>query len=175
VRRASEGELDNAPSIDKILALRREQAELLGYATCAELSLASKMAPDVSSVEKLIRELRDASWDTAVEELETLREAARAAGAPEAEDFAPWDSAFWAERVREQRFDYSEEELRPYFPLPRVLEGLFALTERLFGVRIVAADGEAPIWNPDVRFFRVRDEGGAPARRRPPPGPWPAP
>jgi len=160
VTRASLGDLDNAPLIDRILELRREQAVLLGFSTYAELSLASKMAPDVERVEELLRELRDASWEPAKAELETLREAARAAGAPEAEDFAPWDSAFWAERVREQRFAYSEEELRPYFPLPRVLEGLFNLTQRLFGVSIVEADGEAPVWHPDVRFFHVRDAGG---------------
>ena len=72
-----------------------------------------------------------------------------------------WDIAFWAERLREERFDYSEEELRAYFPLPRVLQGLFSLSERLFGIRVVAADGEVPVWHPDVRYFQVKDDGGA--------------
>jgi oligopeptidase A len=64
------------------------------------------------------------------------------------------------ERLREQRFDYSEEELRPYFPFPKVLEGLFALAERLFGVQFVAGDGEVPVWQEDVRYFRVQDAEG---------------
>jgi oligopeptidase A len=69
-----------------------------------------------------------------------------------------WDVAFWAERLREERYAYSEEALRPYFPLPRVLDGLFALAGRLLGVRVRPADGEVPVWHPDVRFFRVQDE-----------------
>src|SRR5207253_136834 len=67
---------------------------------------------------------------------------------------AHWDVAFWAERLREERYAYSEEALRPYFPLPVVLEGLFALARRLFGVVITAADGEAPVWHADVRRGR---------------------
>ncbi len=160
LQRASEGELDNAPLIARILRLRQAQAELLGFRTYAELSLASKMAPDVESVDRLLGELRDASWEPAQREIADLREAARAAGASEADSFARWDTTYWAERLREQRFAYSDEDLRPYFPLPRVLDGLFDLTQRLFGVSIVAADGEAPIWHDDVRFFRIRDESG---------------
>ena len=92
----------------------------------------------------------------------SARASAREAGVPEADDLRNWDVAFWAERLREQRYAYSDEQLRPYFPLPRVLDGLFALAERLFGVRVRAADGEAPVWHPDVRFFRVADEDGTP-------------
>ena len=69
-------------------------------------------------------------------------------------------SAFWAERLREQRFQFSEEELRPYFPHERVLQGLFELIQRLFGVRIEPADAEASRWHPDVRYFKVLDESG---------------
>jgi oligopeptidase A len=162
VTRASAGELDNAPVIERMLALRREHAVLLGFATYAELSLDAKMAPDVGTVERLLEELRAASFDAASADLEDLRVFARERDAPEAEAIQLWDVSFWAERLREARFDYSEEELRPWFPLPRVLEGLFGLSERLFGVRIEPADGEAPVWHPDVRFFRVRDaDGGA--------------
>jgi len=160
VTRASSGATDNAPLIARILALRAEEARLLGFASFAELSLATKMAPDVAAVEKLHEELRRVSHAAALRELEELRAFARAHG--QTEPLAHWDIAFWAERMREQRFAYSEEELRPYFPLPGVLEGLFALALRLFGVRIRAADGEAPVWHPDVRFFRVDDEAGEP-------------
>jgi oligopeptidase A len=158
VTRASEGELDNGPLIERILALRVEEAKLLGYDSYAELSLASKMAPDVSTVSALLEDLRRASHAAAVQDLEDLGALAGERGLPESESLRNWDVAFWAERLREKRFDYSEEELRPYFPLPRVLDGLFSLAERLFGVHIEAADGEAGVWHPDVRFFRVSDE-----------------
>jgi len=162
VTRASSGAHDNTPLLERILGLRHEQASLLGFATYAAMSLHSKMAPDVAAVERLLGELREASWDAAGRDLDDLRALARESGAPEAEDFKNWDSGFWAERLRERRYAYSDEALRPYFPLPRVLDGLFALAERLFGVRVRAADGEAPVWHPDVRFFRVEDASGSP-------------
>jgi oligopeptidase A len=158
--RASSGELDNEPLIDRILALRREQAALLGFASYAELSLASKMAPDVAAVEQLLEELRLVSHGAAERDLDDLRACAREHG--QSEELLHWDVAFWAQRLREQRFDYSEEDLRPYFQLPRVLDGLFSLTQRLFGVRIESADGETSVWHPDVRFFRMLGGDGAP-------------
>jgi oligopeptidase A len=153
--RASAGELDNTPLIRRILALRREQASILGYANYAELSLASKMAPDVPTVEALLEQLRQASFDAAQRDLAELRDFARSQGAAEADELQHWDIAFWAERLREHRYAISDEELRPYFPLPRVLDGLFALVQHLFGVTIRPADGTVPVWHPDVRFFRL--------------------
>jgi oligopeptidase A len=161
VTRASSGEVDNTPLIVKILRLRREEASLLGFDSYASLSLASKMAPSVVAVEKMLEELRGASWPAAERDVDELRALAHAAAAPEAGELRPWDVAFWAERLREQRYAYTDEELRPYFPLPRVLDGLFALVRRLFGLTIRAADGEAAVWSPDVRFFRIFDERGA--------------
>jgi oligopeptidase A len=161
ISRASTGPEDNTPLIKRILQLRQEKAVLLGYRTYAELSLASKMAPDVTAVERLLEELRQASFAAAAQDLEDLKTFASSQGAPEANDVCLWDVAFWAERLREHRYAFNDEELRPYFPLPRVLDGLFALAERLFGVRFVPADGEAPVWHPDVRFFRVHDTQGA--------------
>jgi oligopeptidase A len=162
VTRASSGEFDNTPLVERILRLRGEQAALLGFESYAALSLASKMAPGVPAVEHLLEELREASFDAAARDLDELRALAREEGAPEADELRNWDVAFWAERLRERRYAYSDEELRPYFPLPRVLDGLFALAERLFGVRVRAADGEAPVWHPDVRYFRIEDATGAP-------------
>jgi oligopeptidase A len=161
VTRASDGELDNTPLLKQILRLRREEAQLLGFASYAQLSLASKMAPSVEAVEKMLEELRVASHPAAEHDLDELRALARSASAPEADDLRPWDVAFWAERLRESRFAYTDEELRPYFPLPRVLDGLFALTGRLFGLTVRPADGETTVWNPEVRFFRIFDESGA--------------
>jgi oligopeptidase A len=160
VTRASSGDFDNSPIIEKILELRHEMAGLLGFASYAALSLDSKMAPSIESVNELLENLRSASFDAAVEDLEALR--LFAAGHAQEEPLALWDIAYFAERLREERFDYSEEELRPYFPLPRVLDGLFGLAERLFGVEIVAADGETPVWHPDDRFFRVQSKQGEP-------------
>jgi oligopeptidase A len=153
--RASEGEWDNTPLIRRILELRREQASILGYANYAELSLASKMAPDVPTVEALLEQLRQASFHAAQRDLAELRDFARSQGAIEAEELQHWDIAFWSERLREHRYAISDEELRPYFPLPRVLDGLFALVQRLFGATIRPADGTVPVWHPDVRFFRI--------------------
>jgi oligopeptidase A len=161
IARASSGELDNSPLIARILELRREEAALLGFATFAELSLASKMAPGVAAVEKLLEELRARSYPTAERELAELTAFAQARE-PGLGELRHWDVPYFAERLREERYAYRDEELRPYFPLPRVLDGLFGLAERLFDVRIEPADGEAPIWHPDVRFFRVRDAAGRP-------------
>ena len=160
VSRASAGDLDNRGQIEEILTLRREQAERLGYAHWADLSLASKMAEDVPAVEALLEELRAAAYPAAQQELADLRACAQRHGSPEAGDLAPWDLPFWSEKLRKERFDLDQEALRPWFPLPQVLDGLFGLCQRLFKVDIRPADGEAPIWHEDVRFFRVYAASG---------------
>ncbi|HIK56662.1 MAG TPA: M3 family metallopeptidase [Synechococcales cyanobacterium M55_K2018_004] len=160
VSRASQGEWDNQPIIERILELRQEMAKILGFESYACLSLASKMAPSVAAVEALLESLRKPSYDAAKKEMEDLREFAQSKGAPEGAGLQPWDVAFWSERVREERYALNAEELRPYFPLEQVLEGLFGLAKRIFGIVITPADGEAPVWHPDVRYFRVSDEDG---------------
>jgi oligopeptidase A len=160
ISRAAAGELDNNPIIERILTLRQELTELLGYKTYAEVSLASKMAPNVEAVEKLLEELRGASYDAAVKELAELKAFAASKGVAEANDLKHWDIAYWAERQREEKFAFTAEELRPYFPLPQVLDGLFGLVKRLFGVTVTPADGQAPVWHEDVRYFQIADETG---------------
>ncbi len=152
ISRASEGELDNKPNIDRILELRKEKANILGFDTFAELSLARKMAPSVESVEKLHEDLRVASYDAAIKEFEELKAFARK------DDLKHWDITYWAEKQKEAKFDFKEEELRPYFPLPQVLDGLFGLANRIFSVNIISADGQAPVWHEDVRFFQINNE-----------------
>ena len=154
VSRADLGELDNNPLIDRILQLRQEQAHLLGYSTYAEVSLARKMANSVDEIEKLLDNLRQVSYEAAKEDLEALKTFA------ETDDLKHWDISYWSEKQRQAKFNFSAEELRPYFPLPRVLEGIFSLAKRIFGVEIIAADGKAPIWHPDVRYFQINDEKG---------------
>jgi oligopeptidase A len=148
-------ELNNWPLIERILTLRGEQARRLGYANWAEVSLAAKMADSESAVEALLEELRAAAYPVAQQELEALTACASRHGAVEADDLQPWDVSFWAEKLRQESFELDSEALRPYFPLPQVLEGLFALCSRLFGITIEAADGEAPVWHRDVRYFRI--------------------
>ena len=147
----------NWPVIERILTLRREQAKRLGYANWAEVSLASKMAESEAEVERLLEDLRAAAHPIAQGELDDLRALAARHHAAEAADLQPWDVSFWAEKLRQERFELDSEKLRPWFPLPRVLDGLFGLCDRLFDIRIEAADGEAPVWHPDVRFFRIND------------------
>lgn len=158
VTQASSGAHDNSERIERILALRREMAALLGTATYADLSLTRKMAPSVEAVDRLLADLADAARQPAARERADLLAFAREKGFS-GDALAQWDIPFWAERRREALYAYSEEELRPYFPFPQVLDGLFALTERLFGVRIEPADGTAPVWHPDVRFFQVSENG----------------
>ena len=162
ISRASSGELDNNPLIERILQLRKEKAALLGFNSFAELSLARKMAPSVQAVEALLAELRGVSYEAAAKELAELKAFAAAKNAPEANDLQHWDISFWSERQREEKFAFNSEELRPYFPLPQVLDGLFSLAKRLFGVTITAADGTAPVWHPDVRYFQIADETNTP-------------
>ncbi|MFM7469998.1 MAG: M3 family metallopeptidase, partial [Nodosilinea sp.] len=104
ITRAANGDLDNAPLMHRILELRYEMTELLGYGSYAELSLARKMAPSVEAIYTLMEELRVASYDTATEELQQLSAFARQKGAPEAEHLTYWDTAFWAERIREEKY-----------------------------------------------------------------------
>ncbi len=153
ITRASEGTHDNTPVMERILVLRARKAALLGFKTYAELSLATKMAPGVSEVDRLLEELRTASLGHAQQDLAELQ--ALQPGSP----VALWDVEFLSERLREARFNFTEEELRPYFPLPVVLEGLFALLKRLFGITVTPANGTAPVWHKDVMFFHVDRDG----------------
>nr|DAD22195.1 TPA_asm: hypothetical protein HUJ06_023658 [Nelumbo nucifera] len=161
VTRASSGDLDNTPIIDQILTLRLEKAKILGYRNYAEVSMATKMATVDKAVE-LLEKLRSASWDPAVQDMEDLKKFSKDQGAIEANGLSHWDINFWSERLRESKYDINEEELRPFFSLPKVMDGLFGLAKKLFEIEIEPADGLAPVWNNDVRFYRVKDSSGNP-------------
>lgn len=156
ITRASSGEKDNSPLIEKVLSLKNEKAHLLGYENFAEVSMASKMAT-LDKAEALLEDLRSASWDAAVKDLEDVKAFAAKQGFKE--ELRQWDVSFWAERLREAKFNITDEELRPYFALPNVLKGLFQVAGQLFGVTVEAADGKAPVWNSDVRFFCIKQDG----------------
>eukprot|EP00550_Attheya_septentrionalis_P007836 CAMPEP_0198286072 /NCGR_PEP_ID=MMETSP1449-20131203/5227_1 /TAXON_ID=420275 /ORGANISM="Attheya septentrionalis, Strain CCMP2084" /LENGTH=716 /DNA_ID=CAMNT_0043983693 /DNA_START=180 /DNA_END=2330 /DNA_ORIENTATION=+ len=159
--RASDGERNNVPLIEEILELRAESSKLLGFSNFADRSLASKMASSVQEVTNLSQLIADAALPRASKELADITAFAKERGGSVYQDLdklMPWDVAFWSERYKEETFAITKEQLRPYFALPEVLDGLFALINRLFGVTIEAADDEAEKWNKDVRFFKVFDD-----------------
>ncbi|MDG2129035.1 MAG: M3 family metallopeptidase [Fuerstiella sp.] len=156
VTRASDGRTDNNPLITKILQLRGEKCMLLDYEHFAALSLSRKMAADVAAVQKMFDDLLAASLEAGQTELEEITRLANENGHDG--DLAHWDVGFWAERLREQRYAFTDEELRPYFSLQRVMDGLFELCHRLFGISVRAADGKAPVWHKDVRYFEIFNE-----------------
>ena len=164
--RASAGELDNTPLCRDILRLRRELAGLLGYDNYAEVSMATKMADGPQAVLELLEQLRTASWEPAVQDLEAIRSLAKEGVGdipPLRDDLTFWDVAFWAERLQEQRYDFSEEDLRPYFSHEIVMQGFFELVSRLFGIHIKQAEQPAPVWQEDVRYYEIRNlEGDQP-------------
>jgi len=144
---------DNGPLIAQILALRHETAELLGFKTYAELSLATKMADSPERVIEFLRDLARRSKPVAARELAML---ADYAGRP----LEGWDVGFYSERMRQERLRLSEEELRPYFPLPQVLAGLFGLLEKLFGITVAPARAPS-VWHPSVQFYELRRRDGS--------------
>ena len=146
------GQWDNGPLIAEILALRHESARLLGFRNYAELSLATKMAESPDEVVAFLRDLAARSKPYAERDLKALEAHAGRA-------LAPWDVAYYTEQLRAQRFALSDDELRPYFPLPRVLAGLFGLVERLFGIEI-AESPVAGTWHPTVAYYEIRRRDG---------------
>jgi len=148
---------ENVARIREELALRRESAALLGFGSYADLSVASKCAPSVAAVFKMIDELDAATVAPAAAE---ERELAELPEAP-ADGVMPWDVKFLSERLREAKYSYSEDELKRHFELEDVLDGLFRMTKFLFGVDVVEVTGgdKPSTWHPDVRFFTVRDGG----------------
>lgn len=166
ITQATSGSSDNTPVLEKILLLRRELANLIDFPTYADLSLSTKSAKTVAAVDDLIEKLYQAAYPQGVKEMAELQAFADKKGTlagattPEARKLQPWDIHFHAERLREESYALSEEELSKYFPYPNVLKGLFALTERLFGLRIVDATGEVPVWHPDVKFYHALNADG---------------
>ena len=148
------GRHDNGPVITEILRLRHEAAGILGFRDFAELSLATKMASRADEVIRFLEELAAHYVPAARRELAALE---AFAGRP----LAAWDVPYYAEKLRQERHAISEQELRPWFPLPRVLEGLFEIAGRLYGVEIRERPGVS-VWHPDARYYEVRGRDGAP-------------
>ena len=147
------GRWDNGPLIEQILALRHEAALLLGFKNYAELSLATKMAESPAQVIEFLRDLARRSKPGAQVELASLTTYAGRA-------LEPWDIAFYAERFKQEHLQLSEEDLRPFFPLPHVLDGLFAVAANLFDLKIAAAQPHS-VWHPSVRYYEIKRTDGA--------------
>ena len=156
--RAVSGERDNRPIIARILELRRAKAALLGYRDFSDLVTEDRMAKNGANAQTFLADLHEksqAAFERENTELLAFRRSLEGDAAPEIQ---PWDGAYYAEKQRQAKYDFNEEELRPYFPLERVLDGLFATAQALYDVTIVERD--AVTWDPSVKSYALNDRDG---------------
>jgi len=151
------GKWDNTEVMEEILRLRHERARLLGFANHAERSLATKMAHGPDEVLRFLSDLAARSKPQAERELAELRAFAREELG--IDDLQAWDVPYASEKLRRRRFDITDEELKPYFPDSRVIPGMFAVVERLYGIDIREVE-DVDTWHPDVRFYEIHDTEG---------------
>ncbi|WP_324017840.1 oligopeptidase A [Aeromonas hydrophila] len=148
------GKWDNSAIMTELLTLRRELAQLLGFANYAELSLATKMADKPEQVVNFLTDLAAKSLPQGKAELEEIR--AFAAEQHGQLELAAWDLAYYAEKLKQHKFSISDEQLRPYFPASKVVKGLFEVVKRVFGMKVRERLG-IDTWHPDVRFYDIFD------------------
>ena len=151
---AEHPEFDNTAVMQEILNLRQKMAKLLGFNNYAEYSLASKMAPNVAAVDEFLVELAEHAHQPALKEIEELKAIASENGITEIQ---PWDTTYYSEKLKVQQFNLSQEALKPYFPTPKVIQGLFSIVNRLYGIQVIAR--EAPLWHPDAHYYELEDQG----------------
>ena len=151
------GQHDNTPLMSEILALRDEQSKLLGFNNFAELSLATKMAESPNEVEHFLLDLASRAKKGAQKELQQLRDYALKLDG--LSDYQPWDSPYYAEKYQQDVLGMSEEEVRPYFPAARTIEGMFTLVQRLYGIQI-AQTHDVATWHKDVTTYALKDKDG---------------
>ena len=152
-------EFDNSETVARIVALRTQKAQLLGYSTYAQYALSRRMAQDTQHVYDLLDTLLDACLPTAQEQVKEVEELAKET---EGNDFIlqPWDFAYYSHKLKVKRFNVDEEQLRPYFPLAQVQEGIFSLAQTLYGIRF-KANNQIPVFHPDVKAYEVIDRDGS--------------
>jgi oligopeptidase A len=158
--RATEGAHDNRPLVTRILELRREKANLLGFGNFADLVLEDRMARTGSRALSFLEELKGKTERRFREENLELFEFRRAVEGADAPELSPWDVGYYAEKQRAALYSFDEEALRPYFPLESVVDGLWNLVNRLYGIR-VTEELNVPAWDPQVKFYNIHDENGA--------------
>ena len=159
VTRASEfgkPEWDNTPLIAQILKLRNEAAQLLGYSSHAEVSLATKMAESPRQVVDFLENLAAKAKPFALKDWDELN--AFAANELGIAQMQAWDSSYASEKLRLRRYDFSDQEVKQYFPEPKVMQGMFRVIETIYGLHIESEQAEA--WDPNVRFYRISEKDG---------------
>ena len=161
ISRASEGEYNNIPIIEELLKLKQEYANILGYNHYSELSLSTKMADNVTQIEDLLNMLSSKSKPHAEKDLQEITNFANKHLETCVEKLSLWDKPYWSERYKEELFDFKEEDLKPYFPIDSVLNGLFKLASNLFQIKIVRVDTtkeNIELWDPYVMYFNIYDD-----------------
>jgi oligopeptidase A len=151
ITRAIAGQHDNRPVMQRILELRCEKAKLLGYRDFADLVLEDRMAHTGERAQRFLAELKEKV------EGHFRRENAELLAFAGSGELAPWDIAYYTEKQRAALYDFDEESLRPYFPLEKVVEGMFEIVHRLYGIRVVEKTG-VPAWDPLVKYYEIHDD-----------------
>ena len=151
------GEFDNTSLMEEILALRYELAQLLGLDNYAEYSLATKMAPSTDTVLSFLNDLAEKSRAYAENDLQEVKDYAKEHD--NIDELRPWDTGYYSEKLRKHKYDITQETLKPYFPEPIVLQGLFDIVNKIFGLHIKQID-DVDVWHQDVKFFEISDEQG---------------
>lgn len=151
------GKWDNSPVMEKIMALRHEMAQLLGFKNYAERSLATKMAKTTDQVMVFLRDLAERALPMARQEIADLRQFARSID--QLEELEAWDVAYYSEKLRQHRYHLSQEDLKPYFSEPKVLQGLFAVAGKLYGMQFMPK-ASVDVWHKDVTFYEICDAHG---------------
>jgi oligopeptidase A len=157
--RATAEPLDNRPLAARILALRAEKARLLGFRDFADFALEDRMAKSGARAMSFLEDLKAKTTTRFAAENRELLEFRRSIEGAAAPDPAPWDVGYYAEKQRAALYDFDEEALRPYFPLGSVLDGMFTLAGKLYGVRVTGESG-APVWDPDIHYYGIHDSTG---------------
>lgn len=152
--RAYKDEFDNVENVFKTIKLRHRRAQLLGYSTHADYVLERRMAEKPDQVLKFLRDLKDRYRVGALRDLNEIRDIAKDDGI---DDLKPWDVGYYSEKLQQKKFHFSSEDLRPYFPLDRVLDGTFEHFSKLFGLKFTKA-ADYPVWHPDVEAYDVTDQ-----------------
>ena len=160
IERASKGKLDNSDNIKEILSLREEKAQLLGFDNFANLSLASKMAPNSKAVYDLIEELTQPSISIAKKEMSEIESLAKEIDG--IDKLQNWDFSYYSEKLKEKKYSFNDDELRQYFPIDSVLTGLFELATDLFGIKIIKEVNKPEVWSKEVDYYKVVEENGNP-------------
>ena len=156
------GKWDNSDIMEQILALRHEKAQLLGFGNYAEYSLATKMAESTQDVNDFLNNLAEKSHAQAQRDLDELQAFAKAEHG--LDDLQPWDISYYSEKMRQHFYQLSQEEVKSYFPVTKVLPGLFAIVEKLYGLQISQIE-HFDSWHPDVSFYQIVDKEGQPRGR----------